>query len=373
MNIIKKITISALLSLSVFGLTASLPALADGASDAALYCTGCHNGLTVNGPMVFTPIVVGGGSMACLQRSVADWVSTINRMNGKGCGVPSHLINGIASYLNNGWFQMLCYYPNGTSFPNSGDLPCPPGTSNTPPPTCSNGLPTYVGGSGYQWWQGTWVCPSTTTSSTTSTSSSTTSSTTTTTVFKCSPYYFSDSPSSLSFTATQGGGLPTSQSLSISFYNYLQIPQWSVISAPAWLSVTPMNGSGSAGLTVSIPSTQLAPGVYTGFIDFSSSTLGCHIYIKNSVPVSFTVEPTVTTSTSTTTTVATTTTTTLCNPYVNGTTQHKYSGSGSCHSFALDLVTGAHIVREQKYCRQHMTHFNSSGNHVHAYPHPACM
>ena len=93
MNIIKKITISALLSLSVLGLTTSLSALADGASDAALYCSGCHAGLTVNG------VVIGGGAKLCPQRTVSEWTATIDRMNSKGCGVPAGSIAGIASYL----------------------------------------------------------------------------------------------------------------------------------------------------------------------------------------------------------------------------------------------------------------------------------
>ena len=81
------------------------------------------------------------------------------------------------------------------------------------------------------------------------------------------------------------------------------------------------------------------------------------------------------TTTTTTTTVAATTTTTMssgCNTYVNGTTQYKYSGSGSCHGHSDD-GTGIHNVRDQNWCKKHMTHFNSSGNHTHAYPHPLCM
>ena len=83
MNIIKKITISALLSLSAFGLTASLPAFADGASDAVMYCTVCHDGITVNGA------VIGGGAKLCAQRSTSEWITTIDRMNSKGCAVPA--------------------------------------------------------------------------------------------------------------------------------------------------------------------------------------------------------------------------------------------------------------------------------------------
>ena len=83
---------------------------------------------------------------------------------------------------------------------------------------------------------------------------------------------------------------------------------------------------------------------------------------------------TATSSTSTSSTSSSSTTsTTLCNTYVNGTAQYPYSGSGSCHSFANDDVTGLHIVRDQSYCKKHMSHLNSKGNHVHAYPHPVCM
>ena len=186
MNIIKKITISALLGLSVFGLTASLPAYADGASDAAYYCGLCH-GLVVNGVNV-TP---NGGRLGP-QRSADAWMTTIASMrNSFGCPVPPELDAGIANYLAS----------------------IPPATTTT----------------------------------------------------------------------------------------------------------------------------------------------------------------TLATTSSTVTTVATTTTTTLCNTVVNGTTQYPYSGSGSCHSFANDDVTGAHIVRDQSYCKKHISHFNSKGNHVHAYPHPACM
>ena len=52
-----------------------------------------------------------------------------------------------------------------------------------------------------------------------------------------------------------------------------------------------------------------------------------------------------------------------CNTYVNGTSQYPYGtwsgtgyptgGSGSCHSFANDLVTGMHINRDEAYCKKH--------------------
>ena len=88
-----------------------------------------------------------------------------------------------------------------------------------------------------------------------------------------------------------------------------------------------------------------------------------------------TTASTASTTATTASTTATTTTTTLagCNAYVNGTPQYKYLGKGSCHSFAEDLITGVHIVRDQEYCNKHKAHENSKGNHVHAYPHPQCM
>ena len=96
-------------------------------------------------------------------------------------------------------------------------------------------------------------------------------------------------------------------------------------------------------------------------------------YLASIPPIATTSTSTSSTTTSTTSTSTTTSTTTLCNTYVNGTTQYPSSGKGSCHSFAIDDMSGEHIVRDQAYCKKHMSHFNSKGNHVHAYPHPMCM
>ena len=256
MNIIRKLIISALLSLTAIGLTTSLPAFADGASDAALYCSGCHDGLTVNG------VAVGGGQRVCQQRTVTEWTATIDRMNAKGCGVPAGSIAGIANYLA------------GLSV-------------DTPPPICNNGPAQFINGS--------WVCPY---------------------------------PPLFCYTSTG------SQLMVVGIYS----PDPWV--CPAGTSTTP------------------PPTCTDGLPTFDGSAWIC---------------PTSTTSTSSTSTTVTTTTTTLCNSYVNGTTQYLYSGSGTCHSFAIDDMSGAHIVRDQAYCKKHMSHFNSKGNHVHAYPHPICM
>jgi len=87
MKTMKNIMISALLALAALGLTFSLSAYADGMSDVNLYCSGCHNGLVVNGT------IIGGGAKSCPDRGYQGWMDTINRMNGKGCGVPSEGVN----------------------------------------------------------------------------------------------------------------------------------------------------------------------------------------------------------------------------------------------------------------------------------------
>ena len=74
MNIVKKIIIPTLLALTALGLIASLPAFADGASDAAYYCNLCH-GLTVNGVNV-TPT----GGRTGVQRSADAWMTNIATM-----------------------------------------------------------------------------------------------------------------------------------------------------------------------------------------------------------------------------------------------------------------------------------------------------
>ena len=332
MNIIKKVIYATLLSLSSFSLTTSL-ALADGKTDAEATCPGCH-GVIINNIQA-----VGTGGRSCVQRTATEWEATINRMNGKGCGVPAGSIAGIASYL------ACVTFPSGICMPTST-------TSST-----------------------------STSTSTTSSSNTTTSSTTTSTFFeRCSPWnqlYISANPTSLSFTATEGGAIPASQSLTVSasVNQSFLTASWSVGAVPAWLSISPTGGSqGSTQVTASIISTQLSPGVYTATIYFTARD-GCpYDYAGTSLTVTFTIDPsTSSTTTSSTSTVATTTTTTLCNSYVNGTTQFPYSGSGSCHGFAIDDMSGAHIVRDQAYCKKHMSHYNSKGNHVHAYPHPSCM
>lgn len=109
----------------------------------------------------------------------------------------------------------------------------------------------------------------------------------------------------------------------------------------------------------------------------SFQTAAEFLYAKQYVSTSSTSSTSTTSSTSSTSISTTTTTTTTiptsCNTYVNGTTQYPYSGSGSCHGYENGDMSGLHIVRDESYCKKHMSHLNSKGNHVHAYPHPACM
>ena len=351
MNIIKKITISALLSLSVLGLTTSLSALADGASDAALYCSGCHAGLTVNG------VVIGGGAKLCPQRTVSEWTTTIDRMNGKGCSVPAGSIAGIASYLaglGGATLPPITCYDTWGGIVTSYTGTCPTNTTSIPPPTCSSGSPfpdqpffngsawTCIAalicynsdGSSFGIYSAT--CPSGTSTTPPPTSASTTTTSTSTTgTNSTAPPTTSTTTTSSTTTTTTGGTLLTC-------YGYVGAQTGPILTTTA--------GSCPVGYSTTLPNCQPL-----NFLNMGS------IWVCEG------------TTTLMRTTTSSTTTTTLCNSYVNGTTQYKYSGSGSCHSFTLDLVTGAHIVRDQKYCQQHMSHFNSSGNHVHAYPHPVCM
>ena len=79
-----------------------------------------------------------------------------------------------------------------------------------------------------------------------------------------------------------------------------------------------------------------------------------------------TTAPPTTVATTSTTVAATTTTTLKCNTSVNGTTQYKYGGSGTCHD-------KDHLVNSESWCKKHALHLESNGSHAHAYPHPACM
>ena len=107
----------ALIGFSTFALSVGSSAHADGKSDTEMYCTGCHNGLVVGGD------VIGGGEKNCGNRGYQGWVATINKMNGKGCGVPASSIPAMATYLT-------CLETGTTSSCSGGAV-----TTTTPPMT----------------------------------------------------------------------------------------------------------------------------------------------------------------------------------------------------------------------------------------------
>ena len=83
----------ALIGFSTFALSIGSSAHASGQSDTQMYCTGCHDGMVIGGNMV------GAGDKNCGNRGYQGWVSTIDKMNGKGCGAPASAIPGMATYM----------------------------------------------------------------------------------------------------------------------------------------------------------------------------------------------------------------------------------------------------------------------------------
>ncbi|MCB9897825.1 MAG: hypothetical protein H6825_07465 [Planctomycetes bacterium] len=95
------------------------------------------------------------------------------------------------------------------------------------------------------------------------------------------------SPGSLSFNATEGGGDPSSQVVSIMNDGGGTL-SWSATDNKSWLSVSPTSGSLAAGqsknVTVSVSTTGAGVGGHTGAITFSAPSID-----SVNVPVSFTV------------------------------------------------------------------------------------
>ena len=330
MNIVKKTMMSVLFGLSVLGLTTSMSANALNANAEAT-CPGCH------GVIIGTTQAVGSGGRKCLQRSVSEWLSAISKMKNKSCNVVAGTEQGMAEYL-------AC-------------------VEN---PACSTSTTT------------------TTTSSTTSTTSTTTLPPTTgdydmgITLTGSTSYPIFDHPNSygVSYNATITNHGPGIGVADIYFKDPVSIGYSSI-----YISNCVATGrygcratlASGAQATVTASTANVGLGTNTLFNIFLTDVLGDTLIetnsANNSASLSLASPPTSTSSSTT----SSTTSTTLCNTYVNGTTQYPYSGSGSCHSFANDDVTGLHIVRDQSYCKKHMSHLNSRGNHVHAYPHPMCM
>ena len=107
--------------------------------DAENSCPGCH-GVLINGSQA----VGTGGGRNCAQRSEADWITTIDRMNAKGCGVQN--VSGIANYLANFDSSLTTTTSTVTTTTSvqttttTTQGPCPTNSHSTPPTcTCNTG------------------------------------------------------------------------------------------------------------------------------------------------------------------------------------------------------------------------------------------
>ena len=77
------------------------------------------------------------------------------------------------------------------------------------------------------------------------------------------------SPTSLSFTAQQGGGNPTAQILAISNTGGGTL-SWSASDSTTWLSLSPASGTGNGAVTASVATGTLTAGSYSGSITLSA-------------------------------------------------------------------------------------------------------
>ncbi len=77
------------------------------------------------------------------------------------------------------------------------------------------------------------------------------------------------SPTSLTYTAAQGGTNPASQTVALT--NAGGVVSWTVSDSASWLSVSPASGSSSSTLTAAVDTTGLAAGTYNGTITVSAT------------------------------------------------------------------------------------------------------
>ena len=91
------------------------------------------------------------------------------------------------------------------------------------------------------------------------------------------------SPTSLSFTAQQGGGNPIAQTLTISNTGGGSL-SWSASDNAAWLTLSPASGTGNGTVTLTVATGSLTAGTYSGSIN-----LGATGASSITVPVTFTV------------------------------------------------------------------------------------
>ena len=76
-------------------------------------------------------------------------------------------------------------------------------------------------------------------------------------------------PSSLTFSYTRGGTAPAAQSVSITSNG--SALSYTVSTSATWLVVTPTSGTTPGSISVSINTTGLAAGTYTGTVTITSS------------------------------------------------------------------------------------------------------
>ena len=77
------------------------------------------------------------------------------------------------------------------------------------------------------------------------------------------------SPTSLTYTATQGGTNPANQTVALTSAG--GVVNWTVSDSASWLSVSPASGSSSSTLTAAVNTTGLAAGTYNGTITVSAT------------------------------------------------------------------------------------------------------
>ena len=91
------------------------------------------------------------------------------------------------------------------------------------------------------------------------------------------------SPSSLSFTAQQGGGSPVAQTLNISNTGGGTL-SWSASPDTTWLAASPSSATGNGTVSIRVTTGTLTAGSYTGTITLSATGAS-----NRTVPVTFTV------------------------------------------------------------------------------------
>ena len=91
------------------------------------------------------------------------------------------------------------------------------------------------------------------------------------------------SPTSLSFTAQQGGGNPAAQTLTISNAGGGTL-SWNASDNAAWLTLSPASGTGNGAVTLTAATGTLAAGSYSGAVTMSATGAS-----PVTVPVTFTV------------------------------------------------------------------------------------